>query len=107
MNEPANTAAFVPPAKVTEPGLPWPLLRSVARIADAPLFRIAALLREAVQPLAGGNALVIFTEECTGRLQKRAGDEDVIAKLSIDELQQLRASLTGTRPGQEKHTLPA
>ena len=85
------------PGKLTVPGLPGPLLRSSARIADAPLARIAELHREAVLSFAGGNALVIFTEECTGRPQKKAGDEKIIAKVSIGELQQLRASLTGGR----------
>lgn len=73
----------------------WPLLHAIARIADAPLNRIAERLREAVLPYAGGDALVIFTEECTGRPQKKAGDDEVVAKVTIAELQQLRDSLAG------------
>jgi DNA-binding CsgD family transcriptional regulator len=90
MTEPSTS---ILPVALAEPNPPWPLLHSIARIADAPLSRIAERLRDAVLPYAGGNALVIFTEECTGRPQKKAGDEDVIAKVTIAELQQLRDAL--------------
>ncbi|MEC3853891.1 helix-turn-helix transcriptional regulator [Paenarthrobacter ureafaciens] len=83
------------PVALPEPATPWSLLHAIARIADAPLSRIAERLREAVLPYAGGNALVIFTEECTGRPQKKVGDEEVIAKVTITELQQLREALPG------------
>lgn len=75
---------------------PWPLLKAIARITDAPLSGIAEQLRAALHPFAGGDALVIFTEECTGRPQKKAGDGDITAGVSITELQQLRESLAGT-----------
>lgn len=78
--------------------LPWPLLRAVARIADAPLSAIAERLREAVLPYTGGDALVIFTEECTGRPQKKTGDDEVVARVSIGELQQLRDLVDGEGP---------
>jgi DNA-binding CsgD family transcriptional regulator len=73
----------------------WPLLQAIAGIADAPLNRIAERLREAVLPYAGGDALVIFTEECTGRPQKKAGNEEVVARVTITELQQLREATAG------------
>ena len=73
----------------------WPLLKAIARITDAPLSGIAERLHEAVRPFAGGDALVIFTEECTGRPQKKAGNGDITAGVSITELQQLRESLAG------------
>ncbi|WP_411374532.1 LuxR C-terminal-related transcriptional regulator [Arthrobacter sp. MPF02] len=85
----------IAPAHLPEPAPPWPLLNAIARIADAPLGRIAERLREAVLPFAGGDALVIFTEECTGRPQKKAGSAEVVAKVSIAELQHLRSSLDG------------
>ncbi|MFC9771087.1 MULTISPECIES: LuxR C-terminal-related transcriptional regulator [unclassified Pseudarthrobacter] len=82
-------------AAPTGPATPWPLLQAIARITNAPLSGIAEQLRDAVRPFAGGDALVIFTEECTGRPQKKAGNGDITAGVSITELQQLRESLAG------------
>jgi DNA-binding CsgD family transcriptional regulator len=80
------------------PDLPWPLLQSVAALADAPLDQIAERLREAILPYMGSSALVIFTEDCTGRPQKKAGDEDIISRVSITELDTLRATLNDEVP---------
>src|SRR6478752_757445 len=76
------------------PDLPWPLLQSVAVLADAPLAQIAERLRDATLPYMGSSALVIFTEDCTGRPQKKAGDEEIISRVSITELDQLRTRVT-------------
>lgn len=84
----------VPPA----PDLPWPLLHAVARLADAPLTHIAERLHEAIQPCLASSALVIFTEDCTGRPQKKAGQEDVISRVSIAELDALRTALSYETP---------
>ncbi|RJT75107.1 LuxR family transcriptional regulator [Arthrobacter cheniae] len=40
------------------------------------------------------SALVIFTEECTGRPRKQAGAEDIISRVSIAELDALRTAIT-------------
>ncbi|WP_427005460.1 LuxR C-terminal-related transcriptional regulator [Pseudarthrobacter sp. H2] len=80
------------------PDLPWPLLQSVAALADAPLAQIAERLRDATLPYMGSSALVIFTEDCTGRPQKKAGDEDIISRVSITELDTLRATLKDEGP---------
>ncbi|ALV41947.1 MULTISPECIES: response regulator transcription factor family protein [Pseudarthrobacter] len=80
------------------PDLPWPLLQSVAALADAPLAQIAERLRDATLPFMGGSALVIFTEDCTGRPQKKAGDEEIISRASIAELDTLRAALSDEAP---------
>lgn len=80
------------------PDLPWPLLQSVAALADAPLSQIAERLRDATLPYMGSSALVIFTEDCTGRPQKKAGDEDIISRVSITELDTLRATLKDEGP---------
>jgi len=90
-----ESSTSMAPALLPEPAAAWPLLHAIARITEAPLSRIAERLREAVLPYAGGDALVIFTEECTGRPQKKAGDEEIIAKVTITELQQLREALPG------------
>ena len=76
------------------PDLPWPLLHTVAALADAPLTQIAERLREAILPYLPSSALVIFTEDCTGRPQKKAGAEDIISRVSIAELDVLGAALS-------------
>ncbi|MEE6169904.1 MULTISPECIES: helix-turn-helix transcriptional regulator [unclassified Mycolicibacterium] len=73
--------------------LPWPLLHTVASLAEAPLIQIAERLRTATLPYLKSSALVIFTEDCTGRPQKKAGAEEIISRVSITELDALRASL--------------
>lgn len=80
------------------PDLPWPLLQNVAALAESPLSEIAKRLREAVLPYYRSSALVIFTEDCTGRPQKKAGEEDIISRVSIAELDALRASLPDEAP---------
>jgi DNA-binding CsgD family transcriptional regulator len=80
------------------PDLPWPLLESLAAVADAPLAQIAERLRAATLPYMGSSALVIFTEDCTGRPQKKAGAEEIISRASIAELDTLRATLSDETP---------
>ena len=80
------------------PDLPWPLLKTVAALADAPLTQIAERLRDATLPYLGSSALVIFTEDCTGRPQKKAGQEDIISRVSIAELDTLGAALSDETP---------
>jgi DNA-binding CsgD family transcriptional regulator len=95
------SAATDQPAKAsTMPlsDLPWPLLHSVAAVADAPLLQIAERLRDALLPYLGSSALVIFTEDCTGRPQKKAGAEEIISRVSIAELDTLRATLSDETP---------
>ncbi|MDQ0029759.1 helix-turn-helix transcriptional regulator [Arthrobacter bambusae] len=83
----------------------WNLLKSVAALVDAPLMSIAERLREASLPYVGSSALVIFTEDCTGRPQKKAGLEAVISRVSIPELDQLRARVTESQPWQGEATI--
>ncbi len=80
------------------PDLPWPLLQEVAALADAPLTQIAVRLRDATLPYLESSALVIFTEDCTGRPQKKAGEEEIISRVSIAELDTLRAALSDETP---------
>lgn len=76
----------------------WDLLHAVSDLAAAPLNRIAESLREATLPFLAGSALVIFTEDCTGRPQKKAGDEGIVSRVSITELDRLRAAMPGENP---------
>ncbi len=78
--------------------LPWPLLHSVAALADAPLIQIAERLRDATLPFIGSSALVIFTEDCTGRPQKKAGAEEITSRVSIAELDALHGVLADESP---------
>ncbi len=76
----------------------WPLLHAVSDLAAAPLNRIAESLRNATLPFLPSSALVIFTEDCTGRPQKKAGDEGVVSRVSITELDRLRSAMPGEDP---------
>jgi DNA-binding CsgD family transcriptional regulator len=55
-------------------------------------MEIAHRLRQAMGPYLTSSALVIFTEDCTGRPQKKAGSEAIISRVSIAELDAIRAS---------------
>lgn len=74
------------------PDLPWPLLQAVAALSDAPLSQIAERLRDATLPYLGSSALLIFTEDCTGRPQKKAGEEEITSQVSIAELDAIRTA---------------
>lgn len=76
----------------------WQLLDAVGALTGAPLNRIAECLHSATAPFYKCSALVIFTEDCTGRPQKKSGDEDVVTRVSIPELDRLRAALPGKEP---------
>lgn len=64
--------------------------RLLAAIADAPLTEIAARLRDVIDPLIAHRALLIFTEDCTGRPQKKAGDPEITDRATIAELDAAR-----------------
>ncbi|GAB2711984.1 helix-turn-helix transcriptional regulator [Arthrobacter bambusae] len=83
----------------------WTLLEAVAELANAPLTSIAERLREATLPYVGSSALVIFTEDCTGRPQKKAGAEGIISRVSIPELDQLRARVKESEAWQGEATI--
>ncbi|MGO4590654.1 LuxR C-terminal-related transcriptional regulator [Paenarthrobacter sp. 2TAF44] len=82
--------------------LPWQLLDAVAEIAQAPLMRIAESLRGALAPFIKSSALVIFTEDCTGRPQKKAGEESIVSRVSIPELDRVRAAIPDEEPWRGK-----
>ncbi|WP_426998385.1 LuxR C-terminal-related transcriptional regulator [Pseudarthrobacter sp. N5] len=75
---------------------PW--FEAVSALMASPLMDMAERLHRAAQPYVGHSALVIFTEECTGRPQKKAGDESVIARVTIGELDSLRSMLVYPEP---------
>ncbi|WP_084350996.1 LuxR C-terminal-related transcriptional regulator [Millisia brevis] len=69
---------------------------TIARLSPlvaAPLDDIAACLREVVVDVVPHRALLIFTEDCTGRPQKTAGDPTIIDRATLSELAQIRSTL--------------
>ncbi|WP_159612752.1 response regulator transcription factor family protein [Glutamicibacter sp. JC586] len=70
----------------------WDLLEKISLLAASPLLEIAARLKSALVPALRCSALLIFTEDCTGRPQKKAGDESITSKVSIAELEDIRDS---------------
>ena len=89
------------PAAGARPACPdvrSPFLQAVSALAEAPLTHIAEQLRNALIPYASNSALVIFTEDCTGRPQKKAGAEGIITRVSIADLEKLRSSLPDDKP---------
>lgn len=60
---------------------------------------IAHRLHDAIGPYLTSSALVIFTEDCTGRPQKKAGDEAIISRVSIAELDAIRELLAAAGNG--------
>ncbi|MDI2034422.1 helix-turn-helix transcriptional regulator [Paenarthrobacter nitroguajacolicus] len=75
--------------------LPWQLLDAIEDISQAPLSGIAESLWNALPPFVASSALVIFTEDCTGRPQKKAGAEHIVSRVSIPELDAIRAAMNG------------
>ena len=73
----------------------WPLLDSISVLVESPLTQIAERLSDAVTPYVHHSSLIIFTEDCTGRPQKKAGDEAIISRVSIAELDSLRSEWSG------------
>ncbi|MCU1639665.1 MAG: LuxR family transcriptional regulator [Microbacteriaceae bacterium] len=76
------------------------LLSQVREVMGQSLLGIAASLSTMLRPSIGHSALIIFTEDCTGRPQKKAGLAEIIEKVTIAELDVLRdaaarSTLTG------------
>ncbi|OUE27099.1 LuxR C-terminal-related transcriptional regulator [Clavibacter michiganensis] len=59
----------------------------------APLQEVADALSRLLQPVVAHRALVIFTEDCTGRPRKKAGEAEVVENVTIAELDRILASL--------------
>jgi len=69
------------------------LLDALQAVMASSLLDIAGGFSELLQPLIGHSALVIFTEDCTGRPQKKAGDPAIIDEVTLPELDAVRRSL--------------
>jgi DNA-binding CsgD family transcriptional regulator len=67
------------------------LLDDLARVVGSALLDIAGNLSAVIAPYIAHSALVIFTEDCTGRPQKKAGDPAITEHVTIAELDVIRA----------------
>lgn len=76
---------------------PIELLHGLATIASSSLLRIAGAFSTVLEPIVAHSALVIFTEDCTGRPRKKAGDPAIVDGVTIAELDAVRR-VTPRRP---------
>lgn len=81
---------------------PIELLRGLATIASSSLLRIAGAFSTVLAPILPHSALVIFTEDCTGRPRKKAGDPAIVDGVTIAELDAIR-QVTPRRPHSPTH----
>ncbi|PPF66195.1 helix-turn-helix transcriptional regulator [Clavibacter michiganensis] len=78
---------------------PVALLDGLHDALAAPLQEVAQAMSGLLQPVVAHRALVIFTEDCTGRPRKKAGEAEVVENVTIAELDRILASLDGADPG--------
>ena len=71
------------------------VLDVLALVAGSALLEIAGNLARVIAPEIAHSALVIFTEDCAGRPQKKAGDPSIIERVTIAELDVIRAHVEG------------
>ena len=69
------------------------LLGDIHDVVSSSLLEIAGAFSAMLRPLVGHSALIIFTEDCTGRPQKKAGDASIIDRVTIAELDVVRESM--------------
>ena len=72
---------------------PLELLARTREVMEHSLLGVAGALSTLLAPLVGHSALVIFTEDCTGRPQKKAGLAAITEAVTIAELDVLRAAV--------------
>ncbi|MEV8254507.1 LuxR C-terminal-related transcriptional regulator [Rhodoglobus sp. NPDC076762] len=70
-----------------------PLIDAVHSVVASPLLEIASSFSAVLAPLVTHTSLLIFTEDCTGRPQKKAGDHSITDHVSIAELDSVRAEV--------------
>ncbi|MEV5537101.1 helix-turn-helix transcriptional regulator [Saccharopolyspora shandongensis] len=84
---------------MVDPKSPRPdRLRGLREVVDGPLHGIAGRFSRFLSARWPHSALVIFTRECTGRPRKVAGDAEMINRVTIDELDQLKARVDPGTP---------
>ncbi|MDQ0743677.1 DNA-binding CsgD family transcriptional regulator [Clavibacter sp. B3I6] len=92
--DPSARPAARPTAFAASPAAdPVALLDGLHDVLAAPLQEVAGALSGLLQPVVAHRALVIFTEDCTGRPRKKAGEAEVVENVTIAELDRILASL--------------
>jgi DNA-binding CsgD family transcriptional regulator len=80
----------------------WPnstdILEGLHRVLSSSLLETARELSALLAPIVEHSALIIFTEDCTGRPRKTAGDRTIIDRVTIAELDVIRDAATA-HPG--------
>jgi DNA-binding CsgD family transcriptional regulator/signal transduction histidine kinase len=75
---------------------PDELLPRVREVMTQSLLGIAGALSAMLRPSIAHSALVIFTEDCTGRPQKKAGAAEIVERVTIAELDVVRDACGGS-----------
>lgn len=75
---------------------PNELLAQVRSVISQSLLGVASALSTMLGPSIGHTALVIFTEDCTGRPQKKAGLAAITDRVTIAELDSVRDRAAGS-----------
>lgn len=73
-------------------------MRSVRDVVDGPLVDIAVRLSRCLVERWPHLALVIFTRECSGRPRKIAGPPEIVDRIGIGELEDLKATVDRGEP---------
>ncbi|WGD41181.1 helix-turn-helix transcriptional regulator [Streptomyces cathayae] len=71
---------------------------ALREVIEGPLHEIARRFSRFLSDRWPHTALVVFTKECTGRPRKVAGATEMVNKVTIDELEQLKALVEPGRP---------
>ncbi|MBB3664077.1 MULTISPECIES: LuxR C-terminal-related transcriptional regulator [Prauserella salsuginis group] len=77
---------------------PVAALTGLREVLDGPLHEIARRLSHLVASRWPHTALIVFTRECAGRPRKVAGDVDMLNKVTIGELEQVKQELDPGTP---------
>jgi DNA-binding CsgD family transcriptional regulator len=109
MPSPTRTAAadvaHTPPADApaTQGATPtsFQLLDDAQHILESALLDVAPELSDRLAAYISHSALIIFTEDCTGRPQKKAGDTTITDRVTIAELATIRQSLRDGTAGRQ------
>src|SRR5258705_3158212 len=75
------------------------------KVLTGPLPEIAVRLSQFLGHTSH-DALVIFTRECTGRPRKVAGNHDIVDRVTIDELDEIKQSIAPGGVRDELAVLP-
>ncbi|WP_010205654.1 LuxR C-terminal-related transcriptional regulator [Salinibacterium sp. PAMC 21357] len=71
------------------------LVDAVHSVISRSLLQIASAFSAVLDPIVTHSSLLIFTEDCTGRPQKKAGDPSITDHVSIAELDVVRGAVSG------------